>query len=102
MVDNFWADGGTGIRASLRCLWEFYPLEVRVLFRPLVIGSLPAGRQGVPLKAPEVYIYGRLAQLARASRLHREGYRFESYIVHTSTHFVRSVQAIRITRAKFI
>ena len=26
---------------------------------------------------------GRLAQLARASRLHREGYRFESYIVHS-------------------
>ena len=25
---------------------------------------------------------GRLAQLARASRLHREGRRFESYIVH--------------------
>jgi hypothetical protein len=25
---------------------------------------------------------GRLAQLVRASRLHREGHRFESYIAH--------------------
>lgn len=30
-----------------------------------------------------VKYFGRLAQLARAPRLHRGGYRFESYIAHT-------------------
>lgn len=36
-------------------------------------------------RAPEIQspkIYGRLAQLVRASRLHREGQRFESFIAH--------------------
>jgi hypothetical protein len=39
-----------------------------------------------PMAGVRVYIIlqkGRLAQLVRASRLHREGRRFESYIVHS-------------------
>lgn len=40
---------------------------------------LPLGRQGA-LESHKHY--GRLAQLVRASRLHREGRRFESYSVH--------------------
>jgi hypothetical protein len=84
-----------GIRACLRCMWEQSLGGSNPLIRtsdPLFwmissVGYLPdtldASHAG-----GERFVYsprtkfGQLAQLVRASRLHREGRRSESYIAH--------------------
>lgn len=40
--------------------------------------------QYIPVFLNNSHLFGRLAQLVRASVLHAEGHRFESYIVHHS------------------
>ncbi len=78
---RIWADVAEfGIRASLRCLWE-----------QSLGGSSPLIRTN----------FWILSSIGRASRLHRGGYRFESYRVHRiSLKLIKFLKFIK--RAGFI
>ncbi len=71
----------------MECVRSVAQLVEQASYTRPVVGSSPTG----PTEEKENF--GRLAQLVRASRLHREGRRFESCIAHhTKLGFVECVE----------